>query len=352
MKPIYFIYLIFLLCAFTQKVFSQEPAPPKRQARQRTTEATATNNTTTLTERAKIKNEVESKSPAHIVWLREIYRNIDLEKENNTALYYPTQPIGNRINLFTLIFKLVADDKISAYNFLDGREIFTEEEKVNFEEVLKKFQILYTTQGTGTNVKYIVDDSDIPSAEVLIYMIKEGWYFDAATGTFKSQIIAICPLLVREDYYYGGTSKNPLFWVPYETLRPYLSRELIMTSNYNNALTYTMDDYFTKKMYSGEIVKTTNLMNLGLAQQVGNDSTALKQAQDSIERQLQAFNKNLWIYSDTIPLVKETGKKAKEPKKTSGRGAKTEKEVKPKASKPEKSSSSTPSSSTRSVRKK
>jgi gliding motility associated protien GldN len=353
MKPIYFISLIFLLFVSTQEVFSQEQTPPQRRTRQRPSEVT-TDNTPALTERAKIKNEEESKSPAHIVWLREIYRDIDLQKENNTALYYPTQPIGNRVNLFTLIFKLIADGKITAYNYMDGREIFTEEQKVNFEDILKKYQILYTKQGTDDNAKYVVDDSDIPGSEVLIYMIKEGWYFDAATGAFKSQVIALCPLLVREDYYYGGTTKSPLFWVPYETLRPYLSRELIMTSNYNNALTYTMDDYFTKKMYSGEIVKTTNLMNLPLAQQVGNDSTALKLAQDSIESQLQAFNKNLWVYSDTIPSAEteKDVKAAKEPKqKTSGRGStvKKEKVAKPKAPKAEKSSSS---SSTRSVRRK
>ncbi|MDR1437259.1 MAG: gliding motility protein GldN [Candidatus Symbiothrix sp.] len=325
--------LVFLLFAGIQEVFSQDP--PQRRTRQRPSETTTTDNAPALTERAKIKNEEESKAPAHIAWLREIYRNIDLQKETNTPLYYPTQPVGNRLNLFTLIFKLIADGKISAYNYVEGREVFTDEEKINFEGILEKYNILYTKQGTENDVKYVVEENDIPSAEVLIYMIKEGWYFDAATGTFKSQVIAICPLLVREDFYYGGVSKNALFWIPYETIRPYLSRELIMTSNYNNTLTYTMDDYFTKKMYSGEIIKTTNLMNLALVQQVGNDSIALKQAQDSIESQLQAFNKNLWIHSDTIPLPEGDNKKAKATKK------KPEKATKTKASKPEKSSSST-----------
>jgi gliding motility associated protien GldN len=333
--------LVFLLVAGMQEVFSQEPEVPQRRTRQRPSEITTTDNAPALTERAKIKNEEESKAPAHIVWLREIYRNIDLQIESNTPLYYPTQAIGNRVNLFTLLFKLIADGKITAYNYIDGREIFTDEEKVNFEDVLKKYQILYTTQGAENNVKYVVDENDIPGAEVLIYMIKEGWYFDAATGTFKSQIVAICPLLVREDFYYGGVTKSPLFWIPYETIRPYLSRELIMTSNYNNTLTYTMDDFFTKKMYSGEIIKTTNLMNLALAQQVGNDSIALKQAQDSIESQLHAFNKNLWVYSDTIPLPDDNKKTKTAKKKTE----KASKEVKPKASKPESSSS------TRSVRR-
>jgi gliding motility associated protien GldN len=349
MRAICFINLFFLLFAFIPEGFSQDQ-PPQRRTRQRASEA-APDNTPSLTVRARIKNEETSKAPSHITWQREIYRNVHLDKESNSPLYYPIQPIGKRVNLFTLLFKLLSEGKITAYNYLDGREIFTDEQKINFEEdVLKKYQILYTDQSSGNTVKYLIEDIDIPSAEVLIYLIKEGWYFDAATGAFKSQVIAISPMLVREDFYSGEVTRDPLFWLPYEEIRPYLSRELIMTSNYNNTLTYTMDDYFSKKMYSGEIVKTTNLMNLSLAQQVGADPDTLKMAQDSIENQLKTFNKNLWVYNDTISVAVAGTDKSKDKTKaeSSGRGAKREKEEKPKATTKTEKSSSAP---TRSVRR-
>jgi gliding motility associated protien GldN len=253
----------------------------------------------------------------------------------------------------------MADGKITGYNYLDGRELFTEDQKVNFEDILKKYQVMYQTQGAGDNVKFIVDDSDIPSSEVLMYMIKEGWFFDEATGSFKSQVIALCPMLIREDYYYGSVTKNPLFWLPYEEIRPYISRELIMTSNFNNALTYTIDDYFMKHMYSGDIVKTTNLMNRSLAQEVGEDPEAQKHAQDSIENQLKEFNQKLWVYNDSIAKAEveaknsKTTKKTKETKETksaargSGAKEKKEKEQKSKSS----SNSENNSSTTRSVRR-
>lgn len=200
------------------------------------------------------------------------------------------------MNLFTLIFKLLMDNKIPAYNYVDGREVFTEEEKIDFENILTKYQIMYTKEGNN----FVIQDSDIPSSEVTTYMIKEGYYFDAATGTFNTSVIALSPLLVREDYYYGGTTTDALFWISYDDLRPYISREMIMTSNYNNALTYTIDDYFRKQMYSGDIVKTTNLMGQSLVQQVGSDPEVLKLAQDSIEKQLTAFDKGLWVISNEI----------------------------------------------------
>lgn len=289
MKPAYYILILVLIFGCLQDTLAQQRTRPTRQ---RPSEVES-NNLPSLSERARIKNDEESKSPAHVVWEREIYRYVDLTKEENAPLYYPVQPIGDRNNLFTLLFKLLMDERITAYNYIDGREIFTEKEKLDFENLLKKYQILYTKEGE----RFVIDDSDIPSSEVTMYMIKEGYYFDAATGTFQTAVIALCPLLVREDYYYGGTTRDPLFWVTYDNIRPYISREMIMTSNYNNALTYTIDDYFQKQMYEGDIIKTTNLMDRSLAQEVGSEPEALKHAQDSIESQLKDFDKQLWIIS-------------------------------------------------------
>ena len=331
-------------------------APQRRTPRQRAAEAAATNNTPDLTERAKIKNEEASKAPAHIVWLREMYRNIDLDKDNNAALYYPVTPIGDRMNLFTTIFKLLADNKIVAYKYLfNGQELFTDDQKLNFEEgVLKNFNIPYKKEGSDNNVHYIVENSDIPSDEALIYQIKEGWYFDAATGSYKSQVLAICPMLVRKDYNVGDVTTNAVCWIPYENLRPYLSRAMIMTSNYNNVTTYSIDDFFTKGMYKGDIIKTVNMKDQSLVQQVGDNPERLKQAQDSIENQLKTFREQLWVKSDTTQVAATTDKDKKgkdstraSVKKGSASKGSTAKEQKPKAAKTEKS----PATPTRSVRR-
>ncbi|MCL1938319.1 MAG: gliding motility protein GldN [Candidatus Azobacteroides sp.] len=357
MKKLYCIGLICLLFAFVQECFSQNQEQARR-TRPRASETPSADNTQALSERAKIKNEMESRISGHIAWLREIYRYVDLTKENNAALYYPVQPIGDRMNLFTVIFKLLADKKVPAYNYVGEREVFSEEEKINFEDILKKYEILYKTQGLGPNVKYMIDNNDIPSSEVTMYLVKENWYFDEATGTFQSRVVALCPMLIREDYYYGGETRNPLFWVIYDDIRPYISREMIMTSNYNNVLTYTIDDYFRKHMYSGDIVKTTNLMNRSLAQERGSDDPeALKQAQDSIESQLKTFRQNLWVYNDSTFSKGENAKAAKpakEKKETrSVRGKNNEKEEKVKEQKTKSSSnkSEEKASPTRSVRR-
>ncbi|GHV11428.1 hypothetical protein FACS1894162_6850 [Bacteroidia bacterium] len=319
LKSIYYIASVVLFLTVAQLGFAQDQ--PARRTRVRPSEAAATTSSViNLTERAAIKNEEVSQKPNHIVWERVIYRTIDLTQyDNNAALYYPVQPLDNRQNLFTLIFKLLADGKISAYDYERG-EGFPESQKIDFEGKLKTLQVLYTKEGN----RFVVDERDIPSPDVTQYIVKEGYYFDQTTGMFQTSVIALCPVLVREDYYSGGLSKETFGWLKYDDLRPYLSRELIMTSNRNNALTNTMDDYFRKNMYTGDIIKTVNMMGKSLAQEVGSDPEKLKLAQDSIEAQLKGFDQNLWIYNDSTFLKKEAAKDVKAEKKTtSGKAVRT-----------------------------
>ena len=87
-----------------------------------------------------------------------------------------------------------------------------------------------------------------------------------------------------------------------------------MTSDYNNVMSYSIDDFFTKGMYQGDIVKTVNMRDESLAEQVGNDPELLKLAQDSIENQLKAFRDQLWVQPDTTQVNTKGAKKEPAPK--------------------------------------
>jgi translation elongation factor TU len=72
-----------------------------------------------LTERARYQYTAQTSMPAEVIWKRDIYRELDLRKEKNAALYYPEDPMGDRVNFFTLLLNLILDGKIKAYEF-DG----------------------------------------------------------------------------------------------------------------------------------------------------------------------------------------------------------------------------------------
>ena len=137
--------------------------------------------------RAKALYEKEELSSSDIPWMRIIYSSLDLKKEKNLPLYYPEESTEEQENLFRLIMKLLAENKIGAYEYLDGREIFNDEYQVNVKETLDRFHILYEEkENSGSKkAKLSIDPSDVPANEVLSYYIKEKWCLTSATQVLK-----------------------------------------------------------------------------------------------------------------------------------------------------------------------
>lgn len=267
-----------------------------------------------LSVRAQNLYEKEALSPADIPWNRIIYRSLDLKKEKNLPLYYPEESTEEQENLFRLIMKLLADGQIVVYEYLDGREIFNEKYQANVKETLDRFHIIYeeSASQTGRKVKYTIDPSDVPANEVLSYYIKEKWVFDQRNSGVKCEIEAICPILHRTDDFGGEAIKYPMFWVKYSDIRPYMAQQYILTSSENNVRNYTFDDFFKLRMFEGEIYKTMNLRNMSLMQ-LHPEQAAQDSARQEIEKQLQSFEKNLWVKN---PEEIEQEKAAKEESKT------------------------------------
>ena len=245
---------------------------------------------TSLSERAKAQYTAQMPAPTDVVWKRDIYRTLDLTKEKNAALYYPVEPLGDRVNLFTLIIRLVADGKVPAYEYRsDGNELFTEDNKYKVTDMLDKFYIYYEDKGG----KLTIADSDIPSGEVLSYFIKESSFYDQRTATYATRVTAICPVLHRSGDFGSETTKYPMFWLNYDEVSPYFGMTPLMTSSYNNVSNMSIDDYFVRSLYEGDIYKTANLQNKLLAQYCPND-TAMKAEQQRIEKELVTFENKLW----------------------------------------------------------
>lgn len=287
-------------------------APLMAQPRARAAREEAKKTGPELTVRAQNRYPRSRTLPEDVIWTREIYRTLDLSKDANGALYYPVEPVGDRKNLLTLIFDLLAEKKIPAYEYLpDGTERLTAEYEMNFRDVLDRFNIYYEEQpapGRRDSI-IILQNSDVPSTEVLSYFIKEVWYFDQRTSTYGSAITSICPVMHRAEDFSSVPLKLPMFWIDYSDLAPYLTRSSIMTSDLNNSANRNMDDFFVSRLYQGDIYKTTNMMNRTLAQYCETDSAMAKE-QKRIEAELALFEQHLYgkeekVETDSVSTAKE-----------------------------------------------
>ena len=306
MRRLLFIIMTGCFCLAVQ-------AQPQAR-RQQQAEATKKSNANNMTTRAQISFPTEAAMDEDVVWRRDVYRELDLNDDANAGLYYPTEPVGTQMNLFTYIFKLMMAGPrhggIAAYSYdvNSGNERFDESLRVQPLKFLDDYHIFYERSDRGVHI----DDSDIPSAEVKGYFIKESAYYNQVSATFHTKVQAICPVMYREDDFGDGATKYPLFWVKYDDLAPFLSKQTIMTSNLNNAATMSLDDYFTKNAYKGKIYKTTNMLGKTLAQVAGGDTARLSREQQRIEKEIVLFEKNVWgdaARKDSLDSIAKLDKK-------------------------------------------
>ena len=324
--------LLVVLSIITSTAFAQPAALRAKQAQKAQVKSNANN----MTERAKIAFPTQQKMPEDVVWRRDLYRTIDLTKDENGGLYYPVEPVGSQMNLFTYLFKLMLSGQITAYKYnLNGNESFTPDAKIKPLEFLDNYSIYYEKK----DGRLKIDNSDIPSREVKSYYIKESSYYDQYTATYHTKVVALCPIMTREDDFGGQANTYPLFWVKYDDIAPFLSKQMIMTSNINNAAMMSIDDFFVKSKYKGDIYMTNNMLGQTLDQIVASkDSTNLevakKKEQQKIESQMKSFEKSIWGDQarkdslDSIAKVEKNSKGKKKVKKTNRRSSTSSSEVK------------------------
>lgn len=285
---------------------------------------------TQVTERMRLGMETRPVSDADMEWMRVIYRQIDLTKDANTPLYFPDEPMEGQESLFRIIMRLLASGQLTAYDYLDGREVFTDKYKLNVRDMLDRFHVIYAPAkgSTEKNPKFEIDDSDVPATEVLTYYVIERWEFDRLSNRMRTRIEAICPVLHRSGDFGGEAVRYPMFWVKMDDLRPYLQTQNIFTSDDNNLATCTYADYFNLGLYEGDIYKTRNLRNQSLMQ-MHQDPDELKHAQDSIQNRLDTFEDKLWVPSLDELAKRREAKELAEAKAAKKKGKKGAEAVEP-----------------------
>lgn len=230
----------------------------------------------------------------NILWKKTLWRIIDMREQVNYPLYYPLRESNGRVNLFLTIFNLLNEGKVTAYEYFEDKEDFSDEFKYSFEKVLSEtnidiFDLVVDDNGDST---YIINEVDIPSEGVLKFYIKEVWYFDAMESCMKFKIEAIAPQLyyIDED---GKDQKKVLYWVSFDELRPWLAKQPVVINNKNSTSFISYDDLFQKRRFVGHIYKEDNIQNRSLIDYC-NTPKEVHSEQKRIENEIRNFEFDLW----------------------------------------------------------
>ena len=231
---------------------------------------------------------------ADVMWLKRIWRTLDMAEKMNHPLYYPIEEINNRHSLFDVMRKGIEEGTITAY----GNAAFDDEfkEPMTPTEALGQLQEMQLIMREDEYGELFPDSVpvNVTSMDIKLYWMKEEWFFDRERSVMDVRILGIAP--VREKLDDDGITVRgiiPIFWIYFPQARYVFANEDVFNT-YNDAERRTFEDVFWKRMFSSFITKESNVYERKIAEyKTGID--ALLEAQD-IKLKIFNFEQDLWHY--------------------------------------------------------
>lgn len=228
---------------------------------------------------------------ADVMWLKRIWRVIDLREKINHPLYFPVEPIMDRRSLTQVIYQSVLEGTITPYGTLDD-EFTVQLTKAEVEQSTTRVDTEFIENEYG-EIEPVPIKEEFNPGNVKRYRLKEEWFFDNQKSVLEARIIGICPVSEKFDENGDYKGELPLFWIYYPEARETFSKEPVYNMH-NDAERRTLEDIIWKRRFSSYIYKETNVYDRKI-QDYKIDLDLLLESQ-KIENKIFNFEQDLWEY--------------------------------------------------------
>ena len=228
-----------------------------------------------------VKRHVNDKKPvpyqylreADVMWSKTVWRKLQLKEKMNFPLYYPEEPIGDRMSLISLLMWGIQNQGLTAYDedIATGDEFATVMTVKDIEDKFgAKDQVIMVENvedPEGPMIEKTIE-GEIYYSEVKELLVKEMWFFDKQRSILEVRIIGLCPIRIfakesdDPDAVEAGEEMmmQKLFWVYFPEARKILANHEVFNPQ-NDAERKSFDDIFFKRMFASYIVKESNAYN-------------------------------------------------------------------------------------------
>jgi gliding motility associated protien GldN len=262
-----------------------------------------------------VKQHMSSRKPipyqylreADVMWSKTVWRVIELKEKINFPLYYPEDPIGERMSLISLLMWGISNQGLTAYNYSNSDEFAT---VMTMKDIEDKFGAVDQTvlvedvENPGMTIEKKIE-GEIHLKEVKQILLKELWFFDKQRSVMEVRIIGICPVRVYEkDASVGGdpnaeegsstTLRKKLFWIYFPEARKLLANHEVFNPD-NDAERKSFDDIFFKRMFSSYIYQESNAYNDRSIADYTIGLESLLEA-ERIKESIFNYEQDLWEY--------------------------------------------------------